>query len=161
MSSFSTRAARYLPVIAGLLTLLLAGCDGRPSLVPVSGQVLLDDQPVTAGFIRVIPSDARAASGSIGSDGRFQLTTFEENDGCVPGTHKVTVSAFDQSGSGTRWVAPRRYCDPATSDITATIDGPTNSLVIRLSSQGGDTGGEDPATVPGDYTGDVDPANIE
>jgi hypothetical protein len=159
MTPFVQRTFRPVPLVAGLLTLLLTGCDGRPSVVPAAGQVLIDDRPVTAGFIRVIPADARAAWGNIGPDGRFRLTTFEKYDGCVRGTHKVTVSAFEQSNSGTRWVAPQRYCDPATSDVTATINGPTDSLVIRLTSQGAVA--TEPADSPIDNTGDIDPANID
>jgi hypothetical protein len=139
-------------------TFWLTGCSDRPRRVPVSGQVLVDGQPVTAGFVRIIPTDARPAWGTIGADGRFTLTTFEDNDGCVPGTHKVTVSAFQQTGSSLRWLAPKRYCEPGTSDLSAKIEGPTDSLKIELSWAGADERTEE---VVSDEVGDVDPAELE
>jgi len=115
------------------------GCgDGRPRRVPVSGQVLIDGQPLTYGYVRVIPIDARPATAQIGPDGRFMLKTFEDGDGAVLGTHPVTVSANEYlSETSQRWHAPKKYADPGTSGLTATIDGPTDSLVINLTWDGG------------------------
>jgi hypothetical protein len=119
--------------------------------------VLVDGKPLTAGFIRVIPSNARAAWGEIGADGRFTLSTFGTKDGCVPGTHRVTVSAFDQKGGGLRWLAPQKYCDPKTSDLSAEITGPTDSLTVQLTWQGV----EEPDELQLDSVGDIDPARLE
>jgi hypothetical protein len=153
-------ALRTLFLVACTLSAViwLTGCSDRPRRVPVSGQVLVDGQPVTAGFVRVIPIDARPACGSIGPDGRFTLTTFEDSDGCVPGTHKVTVSAFQQTGSGVRWLAPRRYCEPGSSDLIAKIEDPTDSLKIELTWAGADDPKEE---VVSDEVGDIDPAKLE
>jgi hypothetical protein len=115
------------------------GCgDGRPRRVPVSGQILIDGEPLPVGNIRVVPDDARAATGTIGPDGRFSLTTFDQDDGCVPGTHAVVITAYEPiSGSAIRWLAPPAYRQLDTSGLTATIDEPTDSLVIELSWNGG------------------------
>ena len=44
--------------------LALAGCgDGGPKIVPVSGIVLIDGQPLTYGHVQVIPEGWRPASG--------------------------------------------------------------------------------------------------
>lgn len=117
----------------------LLGCgDGRPKRVPVSGQVLIDGKPLTVGFIRLIPDDARPASGRIGPDGRFTLKTFESDDGVVLGTHPVTVRANKMINSTTvQWLAPKEYSREETSELTATIDGPDDSLVIKLTWDGG------------------------
>jgi len=121
------------------LAVTAAGCgDGRPGRVPVSGQVLLDGKPLSRGFIRLVPDDARAACGEIGPDGRFTLKTFEPGDGVVLGTHRVAIVAIEPLGSiQQRWHAPKKYSDPATSGLTATIDGPTDSLRIEITWDGG------------------------
>ncbi len=75
----------FVVTVAASLLCGIAGCrDGRPRRVPVSGQVLIDGQPLTVGTIRVIPTDARAATGRIDAAGRFSLMTFDKDDGCVP-----------------------------------------------------------------------------
>lgn len=155
-----SRPRKHFPLfclLLGVAAISQSGCDGRPKRVRVSGQVLIDGEPVTAGFVRVIPADARPAYGEIGPDGRFSLSTFDPNDGCVIGTHRVTVSAFDQSGG--RWLAPKRYRDLPTSDLTATIDGPMDTLEIKLTWAGADVADEPER--PQDMAGDADPSELE
>ena len=115
------------------------GCaDGRPERVPVAGTVLIDGKPLTCGSIMVIPDGERPAGGNIGPDGRFQLTSYELNDGVTPGTHRVTVQATERiSERETRWLTPKKYGNPASSDLQVTIDGPTDDLTIELSWEGG------------------------
>jgi hypothetical protein len=138
--------------VAVLLVGVFAGCgDGRPRRVPVSGQVLIDGKPLRCGYVRVLPEKSRAATGTIDKQGRFQLTTFDPGDGCVPGTHPVEVFAAEKAGpSAVRWLIPKDYQDEATSGLTVTIKEPTDSLVIKLSWKGGqpfveqlDTRGDD------------------
>jgi len=129
------------PVVALMLVallLLVSGCgDGRPKRVPVSGRVLIDGKPLSYGFVRVVPEGARPASGKIGPDGRFTLTTFEPGDGAVLGTHAMSVAGVEVINSTSqRWHAPKKYADTGTSDLTATIDGPTDSLIVELTWDG-------------------------
>jgi hypothetical protein len=128
----------FLAAIAVTMA-MLSGCgDGRPSRVPVSGQVLIDGKPLDYGFIRLVPKGARPASAEIGADGRFTLKTFEPGDGAVLGTHPVMILAAEPlTSTKQRWHAPKKYADPAASGLTATIDGPTDSLVIKLTWDGG------------------------
>jgi len=125
--------------VLALLLATVAGCDdGRPERVAVSGQVLIDGKPLTRGFVRFVPTGARPASGEIAPDGRFTLMTFEPGDGAVTGTHAVSVIAVEQLNDTTRrWHAPKKYADPKTSRLTTTIDGPTDSLLIELTWDGG------------------------
>jgi hypothetical protein len=141
---FSRRVSPSLWATAVGLLLIAAGC-GRPGPrpVPVSGQVLLDNRPLTDGFVRVLPETGRAAIGRIANDGRFTLTTFDKGDGCLPGTHPVevvgrTMTGGEDSpgGSGSNaWLAPKKYADFKTSGLSVQIDGPTDSLKIALSSE--------------------------
>src|SRR5262249_25691169 len=116
--------------------------DSRPKRVPVAGQVLIDGKPLTLGNVKFIPEGARPASGKIGEDGRFKLTTYDGGDGVVLGVHRVQVSAGKVSKEGsTQWYAPVNYADFHTSGMTFEVKEPTDSLVIELKSDGG------PATI--------------
>ncbi|NQT37365.1 MAG: hypothetical protein HQ581_07755 [Planctomycetes bacterium] len=137
-----------------LSLLVLAGCgDGRPERVPVAGQVLIDGKPLTGGFVRVVPEDARAAQGEIDENGHFRLTTFDGEDGCVPGTHAVCVNAAITLGpERIQWLAPVKYRDTSTSGVTVTVEGPTDDLTIELT-----WGGGQPFVQKMEGGGDVDP----
>src|SRR5262245_24571596 len=117
---------------------VLAGCDSRPARVPVAGKVLIDGQPLTKGFITVVPADGRPATGQIQSDGTFRLTTFDENDGCIRGTHPVAILANEQiTPTRMKWLAPKKYADAATSECAVTIDKAQGDLEIKLTWAGG------------------------
>ena len=115
-----------------------AGCgDGRPTRVPVSGKVMIDGQPLTRGAIRFKPADGRVATGEIGPDGAFTLSTFEPGDGAAVGTHAVTVHASEElEANAIRWHVPKKYQRASTSELTQTIDGPTDAVVIELTWDG-------------------------
>lgn len=129
-------AWRALPLIA---TVVLAGCgDYRPERVPVSGRVVIDGQPLEHGFVRFIAAKDRPSVAELGPDGRFELTCFTQKDGSVLGQHVVTVTAAESvSPQEQKWHAPKRYADPATSDLSVTIDGPTKDLLLELTWGGG------------------------
>jgi len=121
-----------------LLAIGLAGCgDGRPERVPVAGQVLIDGKPLTLGYIRFVPADARPSGGQIGADGRFTLTCYDGQDGAVLGPHRIEVAAGeDLSQNAKRWHAPKKYADATTSGLGQEVTGPTDSLVINLTWDG-------------------------
>jgi hypothetical protein len=81
----------------GLLCALVAagvGCGGAGKPVPVRGTVLLDGQPLSGATVTFMPMEnvGRSASGMTVEDGSFRLTTFNQNDGALPGEYKVTVT---------------------------------------------------------------------
>jgi len=121
---------------AAVALLLLAGCgDGRPRIVPTTGVVLMNGKPLTGhiGFVRVVPAGARPATGRIDpADGRFTLTTYETNDGCVEGTHPTAVIVNTTVGNRLIWIAPERYGDDKTSGLTVDVKGDKASVELRL-----------------------------
>ncbi|MGD9128656.1 MAG: hypothetical protein PVH19_14870 [Planctomycetia bacterium] len=115
------------------------GCsDGRPTRIPVSGQVLIDGKPLTFGVVRVVPANDRVATATIQPDGHFTLKTFEDGDGIVAGTHPVAVIASEQvvSDKKYKWHAPKKYARAKTSGLSVNIEKPTDSLVIELTWKG-------------------------
>jgi hypothetical protein len=114
---------RYL---LGFLILCLAstGCDRSPYvIVPVSGTVTLDDEPLADALVSFQPIGATTSSepgpGSFGrtdEEGRYTLQIVEpDQPGAVVGPHRVLIStATSGGGDGDRTVGervPRRYRD--------------------------------------------------
>jgi hypothetical protein len=142
-AAFAARsvAAVVLPVLAAVAVLAMAtGCGPRrPAVVPASGVVTLDGEPLAGGFVRLVPVASRVATGEIGPDGRFTLGTFAAADGCVLGTHGVEVIGPLPAGGEKASAAPApavtvpdRYRAAETSGLTVTVTGPTSDLVIPL-----------------------------
>ena len=99
--------------------------------------MLIDGQPVTSGTVRFKPVQGRVATGAIQSDGSFTMSTFEDGDGVVPGTHAITVSSKDESvPNQVRYNVPMRYRDPNQSGLSETIEGPRDTLEIKLTWDG-------------------------
>jgi hypothetical protein len=138
---YSAPVDRSLQLRGVLVTLLLplaAGCGDRPELVPVSGTVLIDGQPLAAGNVKFVPDGARASWGVIGENGKFTLSCYERHDGAAPATHRVQISAVEiLSGNKSKWLAPRKYADFRTSGLSFDITEPTEDLTINLTWDGG------------------------
>ena len=133
------KSFRFLQSILAIPVLVATGCgDGRPSRVPVSGQVLIDGKPLKYGTIKFIPTGHRASQGKLDENGRFTLSCYGNNDGAVIGKHRVEVTSFEMvKPTLMRWQAPKKYQDQATSELTQEITGPTDSVVINLTWDGG------------------------
>jgi hypothetical protein len=122
-----------------VLVVTLAGCgDGRPKRLAVSGQVLIDGKPLTYGHIRFVPKGARPSGGRLDDQGRFTLSCYGENDGIVPGVHRVEVNASEPLTAKTvKWHAPKKYFRYTFSGLEQEITDSTDSLVINLTWDGG------------------------
>jgi hypothetical protein len=130
----SARSCLLLACLPWLLLSVVTGCsDGWPKRVPVSGQVLIDGKPLEVGFIQVLVEGHRPASGKIGPDSRFTLTTFDQGDGCVPGKHRVVVfSQKSLNGMTTKWFAPKKYANSVTSGLEINVADPHDDVVLHL-----------------------------
>lgn len=125
--------------VAAVVIVMFAGCsDGRPERVRVSGKVLIDNRPANSGSVQFLPrSGGRPSSGKIQADGSFALFTFEEHDGCPPGTYDVIVSSIEiVSDTQVRYHLPKKYGSPQTAGIIKTVDEPTDSMLIELTWDG-------------------------
>jgi hypothetical protein len=119
--------------IAAALALVLAACGGcgaggaeHSATVPVKGKVTYKGKPLTKGTVTFEPTGAgREASGELGPDGTFVLSTWTKDDGAVPGHHRVSIS-----GTGTGQPAgskkpneliPVKYTAPSSSKLEADV----------------------------------------
>lgn len=83
-----------------LVPLLLAvGCFGSDKIVPVSGVVTLDGQPLSGAVVGFEPiAQEGALEAGYGSyaktdnEGRYALRHLQEGDGALVGQHRVSVS---------------------------------------------------------------------
>jgi hypothetical protein len=129
---------RLRPYQAGIisLALALAGCHGSTSYdwtpYQVKGRVLLaSGRPLTAGRVTFVSSDGvlPSASGDIGADGKFALSTRAPGDGAVPGRYKVRIEpAQGRNRRPTRPIYPLKYIDEDSSDLFITVQAEPNQL---------------------------------
>ncbi|TWT35367.1 hypothetical protein KOR34_02580 [Posidoniimonas corsicana] len=159
-SRLQPRAAMKAACVA-LLASALVGCgSNRDGLVEVSGVVTMDGEPLTTGRVEFFPDSGRPASGQIDSEGRYQLSTYEKGDGAKPGNYVVTVTSRIvpdegvsyksmedelrgvQSGSRApsgpakvKWLAPQKYSNRTTSDLTAEVSDGGAEIDLNLQSK--------------------------
>lgn len=93
MRSIICRASASLGV--ALLVSVSPGCGDGPKLVPVSGVVTLDGEPLEGATLSFVPVAGAGVSTSgtdmTGPKGNFQIT-YNGRAGLVPGKYKVMVS---------------------------------------------------------------------
>ena len=125
------------------VALVLAGCtsSNNPKTYPTTGKVTYRGQPVTSGMILLTPVDTgHAATGNLDKDGSFRLTTFQKDDGAVPGSYQVAIQVFPAEGAGLPGAEfggkappiPPKYASAASSGITAEIKASDNHLEWEL-----------------------------
>lgn len=131
-----TRTVRFARLVPALMALVaVTGCgDKRPRRVPVSGTVSYKNSALPQSEVIFIPQDNTKgirARGRANDRGEFVLTTFDRDDGVVPGVYKVAVFAY-KPGSGapnasTRITSvgppaiPERYFNHDSSGLTAVV----------------------------------------
>jgi len=100
MSLFTSQSLPRLSL--GLAVLMLAGCGSAEEkdlteLVPVSGQIYLDGQPLSHAGVTFLPQQAgmgRPCFGTTDESGMFVLQDAAERAGCPVGPCKVVVTKF-------------------------------------------------------------------
>jgi hypothetical protein len=128
------------------------GGSGQKPTARVKGKVTFNGQPVTGGNITLSPvvvgsnEPGKSATGSIGTDGTFTLTTYQQNDGAIIGKHRVTFSApvsatepgeghtDEAAAAAAAQVIPYIGLQPKTSEVE--VKAGDNSLDIELAKPG-------------------------
>ncbi len=129
-------------VVGAVAVALLCGCGGSDhGLVDVSGQVLLDGQPLTTGSVVTLPSQGRGAEGQIDSQGRFTLSSGDLGQGATVGVHHVAVVAVEETEgfspeAPVKLLVPKKYTNPSTSGLKIDVQpGQDNDVTLELSSE--------------------------
>ncbi|MCA9049370.1 MAG: hypothetical protein KDA89_11615 [Planctomycetaceae bacterium] len=137
-----------------LLCVLIVGCGPavdtgeRVSVVPVSGTLSFQGQPLTGYQVTVMPKEgARVATGVSDASGHFVLGTNEAGDGCPAGPCRIAIV----------WSPPDTTADnPGTEQI---VDDPRKlpkpTVVIPAKFTNPETSGLD-RDVPADGSATVD-----
>ena len=119
----------------------LSGCGSLEfPLAKVRGKVLCDGAPLAWGEVIFTPRPAeggtpqletgKAATGQIGEDGQFELSTYAEGDGAIVGRHEVQVLP-----SGLRGENEPFPCMTTGGYFVEVTEG-DNELTLELSSEG-------------------------
>lgn len=116
----------------------LAGCGGGqksdiPPRYPTTGVVNYKGQPVegaTVIFVGGGTKGSRSAAGRTDATGKFQLTTIDENDGCVEGNMQVVIIKSESPAEPDpttgkippmKVLIPTKYGDASTSGLEAGV----------------------------------------
>jgi hypothetical protein len=129
-----------------LVLVSVCGCGGgdvKEPTVPVTGVVTYNGEPVEGATVAfgAASGQVRPASGTTDGAGRFSLTTYEQNDGAIPGKFTVAVSKTRTIGGMTEDEEheaieagkevkagttvdelPERYKDGLKSGLTADVE---------------------------------------
>ena len=146
---FSGRLILGTVSLGMILALAVAGCGGeeRMPTAPVEGKVLLDGEPLQFGSVVFIPEAGPPARGAIQPDGSFRLTTYEEDDGAVLGTHRVEVKCTTLQDPDApepdpteeipvgESLIPEKYTNYETSGIEREVEEGKNSFELKLSEE--------------------------
>lgn len=148
-----SRVAAWLSVVVAVALLAgWTGCEKTGSeynVAPVKGTVTYQGEAVTEGSVRLQPLESgesagitgRPASGPVGKDGTFVLSTYGEQDGAVIGKHKVMylpVLVGDESYDEQPEPSPYVGLVPKTSEVE--IKEGQNELSIELVKGEGEAG---------------------
>lgn len=152
----SRRFTLVKPLFVLVIIATLFGCSSNehPELRPVSGTVTYNGEPLDDAIVAFYnENSSRLASGHTDSEGRFFLTSYEQNDGAIPGDHTVMVTkaemideeetpalstdealdAEPQEKSAVRLLVPEKYTLVETTPLVISVseDGP-NEVTIKL-----------------------------
>lgn len=124
---------RFLALAAGAPA--AAGCGRRGAKkYPVSGSVTVNGQPAAGVVVRFVSSDASLAGQDrqpvavAGPDGRFELSSFGDNDGAAAGEYAVTFFWPVNLMTMDRDRLQGKFADPKKSEVRVTIPAEPTAL---------------------------------
>jgi len=143
------RGRGFTIVLATLYSVVVAGCGkpgDYPDLIPVSGTVTMDGQPLAGARVSFVPDGARPSSGTTDASGRYELQYTGEYAGAVVGKHRVSISKTapdpnytpgpeeEDDEPGQVETIPKQYRG-IDSELTAEVKAGANTLDFDLTSQ--------------------------
>jgi hypothetical protein len=120
---------RFALLASFVLIALITGCGPQPEkLVPVSGKITIQGEPLPYGRLALTPGDGNTTkSQPIGKvqDGTYTLET-DGKPGAPVGAYRVAIFAIKEStqADGYKppvWAASQEYSDPSKSGIILTV----------------------------------------
>ena len=138
-----------LPLLVVCVAVQVSGCSrssgpAKKVCYPVKGEVTVGGKPADGATVILQPKDGNADEWSagfprakVGADGKFQASTYGENDGAPAGEYVILISwevpnPTNEEASGPDRLGGR-YIDPAKSKLTATVEPRATELPpIRL-----------------------------
>lgn len=136
-----------LVIIAVVALVCSSGCGGDKFPVrPAKGKVVSNGKPVTVGSVTFTPIDSTAleagkpASGTVGSDGTFTLSTFDRFDGAIVGKHRVQYSGAEEGGEEESEVETRADGEPVNKAAAKRPQQPPvvqkGEIIVEVTSSG-------------------------
>jgi hypothetical protein len=122
-------------VAVAVALLGLAGCGQR--LYPVRGKVVWENgaeaRELDGGLV-VCEAVAGGAGvrGDIQKDGSFQLSTYKEGDGVLPGKYRVAVVEYSPREPPPPPIMDRTFAKVETSRLEIDIERKTNEVILTV-----------------------------
>lgn len=124
-------------VLSFVCVILLStyGCgDGHPKRSIVTGTVTYNGKPLSIGSLVFVPvGGGPSAQGKIDRNGFYEMGTFDDDDGVIPGNYKIMITALTSPGgsglpedavdgnAGPVSVIPEWYGDLEKSGLQVTV----------------------------------------
>jgi hypothetical protein len=144
--SFLSDLLTMCPTLAALCVAALSlGCGANSSLIPVTGQVLLDDMPLGSGSLTLEPDPVSQSwdrpVGTIGPEGQFTIFT-NGRLGAPPGNYRIVIFAHAETDPGAGSAHPglpasliaERYQRGETTPLRLSVKNEPIVETIRLTS---------------------------
>ncbi|MBY0513666.1 MAG: hypothetical protein K2P78_07105 [Gemmataceae bacterium] len=126
---------RHYAIVLAAAVLGVVGCGGggqnSSDLVPVTGKVVMNGQPVGSVDLLFVPQDPKGATGQVkvGPDGSFTSAKSLGQDGLVPGKYKVVVTPQkDRSGPK----IPPQFTNEEKTTLTVEVTADAKELTIPI-----------------------------
>jgi len=117
-------------VAALLLACAACGSDSdRKPLFPAEGKVFFESKPASGAIVFLHAADAEGPKavrphGTVGKDGSYRLSTYQNEDGVPAGTYQVAVfwtKPGKYGDEGGERLLPEKYANPAGSGIPPVV----------------------------------------
>jgi hypothetical protein len=142
-----------LALMAGSVT----GCgEDQAQVYPVRGKISFEGKPMAGGgsiaFMPLSSQEGRTAGGIVKEDGSYEMTTYAEGDGSIPGEFRVVITQTadkepEPTPDGQQPAAapptslapaeriPPLYADPFNSPLKAKVEEKENEINFELTRQ--------------------------